>query len=88
VILGVFSICCAPALGGFGIAAFFFDILPALAAVALGYKHLQRVNKGQATNKNLAIIGIILGVVALVSSICLGANVAGTGHNYHNNVNY
>jgi hypothetical protein len=87
IIAGVFAICCAPAIGTIGSGgAFLFDFLPAAAAVVLGFLHLQKMKRGQATNRNLAIIGIALGAAAILSSICFSGT--GVGHSLHNNVNF
>lgn len=82
---GILGLCCGPCLGGFSSGStYFFELPLPLAAIVLGVLHLQRVNKGAATNRNLAIVGIILGVVGLILAICLGAT--STGASFHNDV--
>lgn len=84
-VFGVITLCCGPCLGfgGHG-GTFLFDILPALVAIATGVMHLQRIKQGRATNKNLATIGIALGVVGLVLAICLAAT--NSGIRWHNDI--
>ncbi|HEX2355764.1 MAG TPA: DUF4190 domain-containing protein [Micromonosporaceae bacterium] len=64
VLFGIFGVgcCCCPWLNG----APLFGGVPALV---LGFLHLQRVRRRQATNPALGWIGIALGVL----SLCLGA---------------
>ena len=84
-VFGVIALCCGPCLGfgGHG-GTFLFDILPAVVAIGTGVMHLQRIKQGQATNKNLATIGIALGVVGLVLAICLAATNSGV--RWHNDI--
>ena len=55
--------CCCPWLDG----APFIGGIP---AVILGIMHLSRVNKGQAGQRWLAWVGIVLGVLAIIGAIC------------------
>jgi hypothetical protein len=55
--------CCCPWLNG----APFIGGIP---AIILGIMHLLRVNKGQANQRWLAWVGIILGVLAIIGAIC------------------
>jgi hypothetical protein len=77
-LFGVITLCCGPCLGfGGSGGAFLFDILPAIVAIGTGIVHLQRIKQGRATNRNLATIGIALGVVGLVIAICLSSTRSG-----------
>jgi hypothetical protein len=55
--------CCCPWLNG-------APLVGGIPAVILGVMHVMRVNKGQATQKWLGWLGIVLGVVAIVAGIC------------------
>ncbi len=84
-VLGVVSLCCGPCLGFGGSGALFlFDFIPAIAAIVLGVLHLQRINRGQASNRSLAVIGIALGAVGVIIAICLSAS--NTGVQWHEDI--
>jgi hypothetical protein len=87
-ILGVLSavagflsvVCCVCAsFGGGGV--FFSTLVLSIPAIVLGILHLRRIRAGQATNKSLAIIGIVLGAIGLLIAICAGSTSIGTNVN-------
>lgn len=72
--LGVFSFCGGPWLGAMGKATTYGLSLPlAIAAIVLGILQLQHVRHGTATRRSLAIIGIVLGGLGFILSVCMGA---------------
>jgi hypothetical protein len=55
--------CCCPWLNG-------APFLGGIPAIVLGFLHLQKTKKGQATMPWLGWVGIILGILALIGAIC------------------
>jgi hypothetical protein len=55
----------------------FVSVAFGVAAVVLGLMHHQRFRAGTASAPNLALVGIVLGVVGLVLSICFGVSSIG-----------
>ena len=84
VTLGVLSVICCicTSFGGGGF--YFMTLLLAVPAVLLGVMHLQQVRRGLATNRNLAIIGIVLGAIGLFIAICGGFSTL--GGDIHNDI--
>ncbi|CAN5551071.1 hypothetical protein BH24ACT13_BH24ACT13_07940 [soil metagenome] len=60
------------------LAIFFFPLglLLAVVAIVLGIFAIRRVSKGQATNRGMAISGVVLGVLALIVAAALAFFVA------------
>jgi 4-hydroxybenzoate polyprenyltransferase len=83
-ILGLLSVVCCSCASFGGGGAYFFTLPLSIAALALGVLHLRRIKNGRATNRNLAMFGIALGVVGLVLSVCFGSSHAGT--DLHNDI--
>ncbi|WP_157631405.1 DUF4190 domain-containing protein [Catelliglobosispora koreensis] len=55
--------CCCPWING-------APFLGGIPAIVLGFLHLQKVKKGQATMAWLGWVGIILGALAILGAIC------------------
>ncbi|GHJ46040.1 hypothetical protein Cs7R123_33820 [Catellatospora sp. TT07R-123] len=55
--------CCCPWLNG-------LPFLGGIPAIILGYLHLSRVKKGQASMSWLGWVAIVLGVIAIIGAIC------------------
>lgn len=85
VIAGPLSVVCCLCTAFGGGAAYLFTLILAIPAIVLGILHLRRVSAGQASNKNLAIIGIAFGVLGLIIAICGATTSAGGG--FHRNIN-
>lgn len=83
---GLLAICCCPGAALIGGGAYFGTVPLSIAALVLGYLHIHRVRRGHATNRNLALVGIVLGVIGLVIALCGGCT--GTGSSLHNDVNF
>lgn len=84
-VIGVLTVCCSPCLAFTGSGGtFLFDFAPGVAAIVLGILHLRRVSEGRATNRSLAVFGIVLGVIGVVVAICLSATSVGTS--WHNDI--
>ena len=81
---GLSILCCACAgLGGGGV---YFVTLPlSIAAFVFGYLHLQRIKQGRATNRSLAIVGIVLGAIGVVIAICFG--IGSVGRDFNHDIN-
>jgi hypothetical protein len=86
VAIGILSVLCCGCAGWGGGGAYFFTLILSVAAIVLAVLHLRKIQSGQATNKNLAYIGIGLAVIGLIIGLCFGANVGHTGTDFHNNV--
>jgi hypothetical protein len=70
VALGSLSVLCC-ACSSFGGGGFYFStLILSLPAVVFGILHLRKVQAGQATNKTLAIVGIVLGALGLLIALC------------------
>ncbi|HEY1488659.1 MAG TPA: hypothetical protein VGF84_21285 [Micromonosporaceae bacterium] len=82
--LGLLSVVCCVCTSFGGGGAYFFTLILAIPAVGLGILHLRKVKAGQATNQNLAFLGIALGVLGLIIAICGGTTHVGT--DLHNDV--
>lgn len=74
---GILAVCCCPCASLIGGGAYFGTLPLSLAALVLGYLHMQRVRNGRATNRNLAVAGIVLGAIGLVFALCGGCTEAG-----------
>jgi hypothetical protein len=81
-LLGLLSVVCCVCTSFGGGGAYFFTLILAIPAVGLGILHLTKVRAGQATNQNLAFLGIALGILGLLIAICGGTTSVGTDINH------